>query len=178
MKFQDQYKHPNWQKVRLEALEAAEFACHCCGDGESTLHVHHRQYFKGRMIWEYDLLELEVLCDACHAHAHVELDALKRLISRIPVDCLGDISSLIKGYASMATGPIVAAKIIDDGEHDCPCHLFAGQVAATAIDACAAAEIESLRDQLHAMRHSHGVVSIEINDRRESIAAGVFGIDF
>lgn len=163
MNFQDQYKHPNWQRLRLEALEAAEFTCQCCYGSESQLHVHHRQYFKGRMIWEYDLSELEVLCDDCHADAHYELNDLKRLISRIPVDCLGEICSLIKGYASMATGPIVSAGVRNVGECEYQGYVLAGQVAAMAFDACSLAEMESLRDQLQAT--SHGVVSIDLKDR-------------
>lgn len=178
MKFHDQYKHPNWQRVRLEALEAAEFRCQRCGDDESQLHVHHRQYFKDRLIWEYSLSELEVLCDACHAEAHEDLDDLKRLIARIPVDCLSEITSLVKGYASMATGPIVSAGVSDDGEYACIGCFITGQIAAVANDACSIVEMESLRDQLKFMRHSRGVVSIDIKDRRDTEAARLFGIEF
>lgn len=74
--WKDQYKHPNWQKKRLEALDAAGFECDDCGTKEDQLHVHHRRYVKGRMIWEYTLDELEVLCADCHETAHKKKDAL------------------------------------------------------------------------------------------------------
>lgn len=67
MDFKDQYKHPMWQKKRLEALNDAGFMCQrCCGD-EEQLHVHHKVYVKGRKIWEYAISELSVLCESCHA---------------------------------------------------------------------------------------------------------------
>ena len=42
--FSEQYKHPLWQKKRLEILEFSEFTCDNCGDTESQLHIHHRAY--------------------------------------------------------------------------------------------------------------------------------------
>jgi hypothetical protein len=77
--FSDQYKHPKWQKLRLEMLEAAQFECSKCGDTESQLHVHHRHYVKGRKVWDYGRCELEVLCSACHAEEH----SLKGLLSDV-----------------------------------------------------------------------------------------------
>lgn len=79
--WKDQYKHPLWQKKRLEALEVAGFSCEHCDDSESQLHVHHKQYFKGRRIWEYELSELSVLCEACHEEAHQLNDKLKAALA-------------------------------------------------------------------------------------------------
>ena len=73
----DQYKHPQWQKKRLEVLEASEFQCDMCGSKEKQLHVHHKQYFKGRMMWEYASDELQALCADCHEHNHKLNDRLK-----------------------------------------------------------------------------------------------------
>jgi hypothetical protein len=73
-KFFAQYQHPQWQKKRLERLEAAQFECSNCGDTESQLHVHHKRYVKGRKVWEYDDCELEVLCDKCHSEQHSLID--------------------------------------------------------------------------------------------------------
>jgi len=61
---------PRWQRRWLERLNDAGFACQYCGDSKSTLHVHHRQYIKGREPWEYADTELVVLCDVCHENAH------------------------------------------------------------------------------------------------------------
>lgn len=84
--YAEQLRHPNWQRKRLEALEAADFKCECCFDGETTLHVHHHQYFKGRMAWEYDLTQLSVLCADCHEKTHANKDMLMDVVSRLPVD--------------------------------------------------------------------------------------------
>ena len=106
MEWKDQYKHPMWQKKRLEALEASEYTCQCCFDSESQLHVHHRQYFKGRKIWEYELDELEVLCDECHGFVHEDMSLLKSLLSHIPADAISDVTALIGGFVINGIGPI------------------------------------------------------------------------
>lgn len=62
----DLLKSPHWQKKRLEILEAADFLCEECRDGESTLHVHHTYYGKGRKPWEYEDCFFQVLCEKCH----------------------------------------------------------------------------------------------------------------
>lgn len=54
MAYRDQLLHPNWQRKRLEMLEAAGWECTSCGGAEKTLHVHHKRYVKGRMAWEYE----------------------------------------------------------------------------------------------------------------------------
>lgn len=83
MSYASQLRHPSWQKRRLEMLDRAGFECSNCGDAESPLHVHHRQYFKGRKAWEYTDAELCVLCDQCHAQEHGDWDGLKKLISEL-----------------------------------------------------------------------------------------------
>lgn len=82
----EKLKDPRWQKKRLEALEAAQWTCASCADKDSTLHVHHRQYFKGREPWEYEVGQLEVLCEDCHLlhHEQVEPDPLLLAASFVP----------------------------------------------------------------------------------------------
>lgn len=79
--YSEQLRHPNWQRKRLEAMEAAGFECSNCGDKESTLNVHHKRYVKGRMAWEYDLEDLAVLCEPCHATEHAWRERLDHLIA-------------------------------------------------------------------------------------------------
>lgn len=81
--YSEQLKHPNWQRKRLEMLNEANFECSNCGDKDSMLHVHHRQYFKGRQAWEYESTELAVLCEACHKEEHDTVDGLKKLLSEV-----------------------------------------------------------------------------------------------
>lgn len=83
MSYAEQLKRPEWQKKRLQLLESAGWECSNCGDGKTTLHVHHRQYFKGRMAWEYDNDELAVLCEPCHSAEHIDIDGLKQILARV-----------------------------------------------------------------------------------------------
>jgi hypothetical protein len=93
--YREQLLSPFWQRRRLEKLEAAGWSCEDCGSGDKTLHVHHRQYFKGRKPWEYDDSELVVLCDACHSNQHAALDVLKALLSVTRADTA---AALIAGF--------------------------------------------------------------------------------
>jgi len=68
--YSEQLKSPEWQRKRLEAMEAAEWQCEQCECKTRQLHVHHKEYKNGRMAWEYSLSELVVLCEQCHAKIH------------------------------------------------------------------------------------------------------------
>ena len=98
--YRDKLLDPRWQKKRLEALEASGWMCERCCDTESTLHVHHRQYFKGREPWEYDARQLAVLCAYCHEETHGHDDELQIVSSYAPSDGPGNriaCASLISG---------------------------------------------------------------------------------
>lgn len=77
---------PRWQRKRLESLEASEWRCEICMDKSRTLHVHHKQYIKGREPWEYEADQLSVLCDVCHSEQHSTDDGLIDVVSRLPID--------------------------------------------------------------------------------------------
>ncbi len=97
MSYGEQLRHPFWQRKRLQILEAACWACEGCGSKESTLHVHHRRYVKGRMAWEYEDHELQALCEACHGEQHEQRALLDQLIATgadLPV-----VIGLVAGYA-------------------------------------------------------------------------------
>lgn len=81
MTYAQQLKHPNWQRRRLERLDIAGFRCENCDESTKTLHVHHREYVRGRMAWEYENDELEVLCESCHGEHHASEKALSRLLA-------------------------------------------------------------------------------------------------
>ena len=100
MTYAEQLRHPNWQKRRLERLDASGWECQNCGEKQVTLHVHHRRYVKGRMAWEYDDIELAVLCEECHESEHEShriLDAVLATSESYGTDiCTG----LMAGYLS------------------------------------------------------------------------------
>lgn len=103
----EKLKDPRWQRKRIETLEAAAFSCQSCGDDESTLHVHHKQYFKGREPWEYDVEQLAVLCESCHAAHHEAEDVLLLVASRVPMDGprgRETAASLLAGFVGLSMG--------------------------------------------------------------------------
>ncbi len=70
LNFPDQYKHPNWQKFRLEVLRKDNFKCVGCHNTSKTLHVHHLKYIKGKYIWEVPIWYTVTLCEDCHSKEH------------------------------------------------------------------------------------------------------------
>lgn len=81
MKYHDQLKHPLWQKKRLEVMEYYKFTCEECGAKEDTLNVHHPFYKRGAMIWDYEVDELNCLCEKCHKETHAIDEKLRHALS-------------------------------------------------------------------------------------------------
>ncbi len=124
MNFFDQYKHPNWQKKRLEVLEAAGFECESCGSVDEQLHVHHKRYIKGRKIWEYSTKELAVLCESCHAETHHAKKLLDEILADAPI-C--EVLSLVAGFLQRLE---IDACLSPDAKNS-PLAFHAGEVAYT-----------------------------------------------
>lgn len=70
--YSEQLAHPLWQKKKAEVMARDGFKCVRCGSGERTLQVHHKEYKKRRMAWQYDLNDLETLCWQCHRKEHFD----------------------------------------------------------------------------------------------------------
>lgn len=100
---------PRWQKKRLEVLQNYDFVCQSCGDSESTLHVHHKMYAKGKEPWEYELNQYTVLCWSCHKLEHdKDFDTFFEVMSRLPIDGpfnKEEIAYLIGGYTGIELKP-------------------------------------------------------------------------
>jgi len=105
--YSDQLKHPNWQRRRLEILQRDDFTCQVCMNKDETLHVHHKQYVKGRAAWEYAEHELVTLCASCHEAMHEQNDRMKALFALLPVDgpfSIGDAIGMVAGWANFGKG--------------------------------------------------------------------------
>lgn len=68
--WEEQYKHPNWQRLRLIIFERDDFKCTICGNDQDMLHVHHLKYSKRKFIWEVPRKWLTTLCETCHKKQH------------------------------------------------------------------------------------------------------------
>jgi len=107
--YSEKLKDPRWQRKRLEVLETTDFHCESCSDHESTLHVHHKLYLKGKEPWEYNRKQLVVLCDRCHENIHAEnqFEELASMISMVPID--GPINA--RGISIMLCGMLVGHQL-------------------------------------------------------------------
>lgn len=83
--FFEKYKHPLWQKKRLEILELYGFECQDCGSSEKTLNVHHQYYKKGLNPWEYPIEDFDCLCEECHEKHHYIKQILNEELGRISI---------------------------------------------------------------------------------------------
>lgn len=97
--YYEMLKDPRWQRKRLEILQAADFKCVDCGSAESTLHVHHMYYEKGKKPWEYDNLTLRCLCEDCHSRIQDTQAEIARMIAYLHT---GDLTFVL-GFVEAAT---------------------------------------------------------------------------
>lgn len=99
------YKHPKWQKRRLEIMELSGFECSYCGSAEKTLNVHHVYYINGRDPWDYKDEELQCLCADCHTLKHANEDRLKKALQayKLMYDDMDEVVGFID--AKLADGP-------------------------------------------------------------------------
>lgn len=79
---------PQWQRRRLEVLQAADFRCSRCRSQKANLQVHHRRYIAGRKPWEYPDEQLVVLCDGCHELQHLPAPSADDLNRERRIDLL------------------------------------------------------------------------------------------
>lgn len=70
LSWQEQYLHPNWQKLRMIIFVRDNFRCKRCRNNQSQLHVHHLGYDKNKFIWELPLDKYITLCEDCHDLMH------------------------------------------------------------------------------------------------------------
>jgi hypothetical protein len=112
--YSEMLKHPKWQKKRLEVLERANFECELCGDGDSTLNVHHGYYRKGNKPWEYRDESFHCLCEDCHSGVTETVAYMKELIGLSPVQGLYFVQGFLMAAASFRVEILVTA----DDDHE------------------------------------------------------------
>lgn len=67
------YQRAEWIEYRAEVIELDGGVCRRCGKGEKdgvNLHVHHKEYHRGKLPWEYPYEICETLCQFHHAEEH------------------------------------------------------------------------------------------------------------
>lgn len=81
--FWELYKHPLWQRKRLEIMQRDGFKCKCCGTEGETLNVHHAYYVRGASPWEYPDVSFTTLCDECHKLKHDQKETILTLMAHM-----------------------------------------------------------------------------------------------
>jgi len=99
LSYSEKLRDPRWQKKRPEILQRDDFHCRQCGDGLTTLHVHHCFYRQGFEPWDYPDESLVTLCANCH-----EVETLRSLASKIILsDALAMHGLLHNAFLQLAT---------------------------------------------------------------------------
>lgn len=68
--------NPAWLEKRELVLKRDHYSCSVCRRKQSeqglytSLNIHHKVYYSGRLPWEYDDSDLITLCQACHFQLH------------------------------------------------------------------------------------------------------------
>jgi hypothetical protein len=117
MRFEDQYKHPEWQKKRLEIMKRHEFMCQSCDATEKQLFVHHKFYSKNTLLWQYPDESYETLCEDCHAKADALREEVKRAIGCLPLHMIEHIHGYAKGL-EMSDFPMTVFRPLNDCDAD------------------------------------------------------------
>jgi hypothetical protein len=118
--YYEKLKDPRWQKKRLEVMQHNDFCCEVCGDSESTLNVHHKEYFKGQEPWDYYIEQLSCLCETCHESQHSTYDLLKVVCSYASLDGIGsrtELAFVLAGYMNLSYDGLLKLSDSDDCKH-------------------------------------------------------------
>lgn len=125
--FFSQYMDPRWQKLAARMKEAYGWACVECGSDSQTIHVHHKQYFKGRRVWEYDEAELVVLCKDCHEKADKHRELVKKLLA---LESTFGIPALLGGFLEYDDAiKYTSPELLDEARFVAPIEYAAGFIA-------------------------------------------------
>lgn len=88
--YSDLLRDPRWSSFREEYIEyrrghEGELQCDDCGaDTLTPLHVHHRNYQFSLAPWEYDFVDLRLLCRDCHDFLHQTEGEWRRFLLNLP----------------------------------------------------------------------------------------------
>jgi hypothetical protein len=109
-------RDPRWQKKRLEVMQANDFSCEICGDKESTLNIHHKQYLRGHEPWEYNKNQLSCLCEFCHEETHSNVDWLLAACSILPITGINQRDNIAFLIAGLMNIDVSNAKIATEDQ--------------------------------------------------------------
>jgi hypothetical protein len=78
-------RKPSWQKKRLEIMSRDNWTCNLCGDTETCLNVHHKEYKKNTNPWDYEDSNFVTLCEPCHNEITYQKDNINKSLEGVKV---------------------------------------------------------------------------------------------
>ena len=78
--YSEQLRTPEWKAFRQRVIDVNGRACRACRRSDKIIQVHHLFYEKTRKPWDYELNEVTVLCEDCHASMHDELQKFRKFV--------------------------------------------------------------------------------------------------
>ena len=70
MSYKDKLKDPRWLEFRKRVYEKDGYRCTICNTKDRPLNAHHRFYEDNKEPWEYNVGNLDTLCNWCHESIH------------------------------------------------------------------------------------------------------------
>lgn len=117
--YSEKLKDPRWQQKRLSVLDRDAWSCANCGEKSKTLHVHHLRYKKGCEPWEYDIDDLETICEDCHSLHHSRKKFIQSFLETADVCALESVFDLCEYMAKKESiDPCYVKLFLDSNWHD------------------------------------------------------------
>lgn len=66
MTYLEKLRDPRWLEFSRAVKARASWHCERCGKKSNNLQSHHKLYRSGVDPWDYEMREMECLCDQCH----------------------------------------------------------------------------------------------------------------
>ena len=70
MRYKDKLKDSRWIEFRKKVYRKDKYKCTICGTKDRPLNAHHKFYIKNTEPWDYNIEDLETLCNWCHSSLH------------------------------------------------------------------------------------------------------------
>jgi hypothetical protein len=93
-----------WQQTRLRVFERDGWRCLYCS-AVNDLQVHHKSYERGRMPWDYPMLNFLTLCGRCHGAVTAFVNRARELLSGMD---LAKLSAAIDALERIAVSSTAA----------------------------------------------------------------------
>ena len=70
MQYKIKLKDPRWIEFRKRIYKKDGYRCTICNTKDRPLNAHHRFYENNKQPWDYNIGDLDTLCNWCHEFLH------------------------------------------------------------------------------------------------------------